>query len=730
MSEELPNKLSTDIISSDAIDDATQGGSDDTPPGEPVVPEPILLSPQEVLERAKLEREKAWEETRQAMPLKVKVREVDFDHFKNRYSLEEGLEIIEVLRGHQHIVREIWEEGQLHPLSRWNKRMYGKPTKLTKLKEGEETWIQRVRIQSPQLLLLLSRLTGHRNTWAKAGPRVFYRPFVTFYYYLPQMKECLAILEENWAKVDEQGDMERATSDELKPKGENKLDESQEDVEADDDESFKPRSPADSVSGPIADSVIALRHVREYIEFVETKIIPQWKRAAGTTQRKVRFTDLWMSFQPGELVYVPPASETSAEQVWPAPANMSQGVWRLHTISRDEFPNHNLSDIPIDSGQELDLWCYFIDFNGVSYEPFAHRFSIKAFEDQRDITTLQVYPMRFLKDADKLLDAQRELGKWFQTALKEKYLYYDGWTLVQEPTDNTELEERGNPDHVDGQVIIDFVEAHKFDSELALKSDKTLTGWGESEWSAGEDPIVIRHWDCTDRSELLGEVTENVQRYEFFAGILSDRDFETNKFLRAFQAGNTTQIEPEDLVLLPRRVVAYTFRERKFVRLDIKWLKHIPTSEDVFKDLKIDEDHKHMVRALVKTHFQKQSIQKIQPSSSLNQDLIRGKGSGLVILLHGVPGVGKTATAEAVAQANKKPLFAITCGDLGFTPKEVETNLKDIFRLAHLWDCVLLLDEADIFLSRRDLYDLNRNALVSGTCYVPRLSDRIAHILS
>lgn len=147
--------------------------------------------------------------------------------------------------------------------------------------------------------------------------------------------------------------------------------------------------------------------------------------------------------------------------------------------------------------------------------------------------------------------------------------------------------------------------------------------------------------------------------------------------------------------------------------LDIKSLKSLPTSEDVFKDLKIDPSHRTMVMSLVKSHLEKQTAKKLRPSISLNQDLIRGKGSGLVILLHGVPGVGKTATAEAIAQTNKKPLFIITCGDLGFTPKEVEDSLKDIFRLANLWDCVLLLDEADIFLSRRELGDLKRNALVS-----------------
>ena len=103
------------------------------------------------------------------------------------------------------------------------------------------------------------------------------------------------------------------------------------------------------------------------------------------------------------------------------------------------------------------------------------------------------------------------------------------------------------------------------------------------------------------------------------------------------------------------------------------------------------------------------------------QDFIRGKGKGLVILLHGAPGVGKTATAEAIAYAHRKPLFSITCGDLGIEPTGVERTLSEIFRLANLWDCVLLLDEAEIFLSHREKKDdnLQRNALVSSKHLIP-----------
>lgn len=148
--------------------------------------------------------------------------------------------------------------------------------------------------------------------------------------------------------------------------------------------------------------------------------------------------------------------------------------------------------------------------------------------------------------------------------------------------------------------------------------------------------------------------------------------------------------------------------------LDSRSLQPLPNSEDAFRDLEIDHRHKRLVKALVKDHLDKHAKLRMHPVVTMSQDLIRGKGTGLFILLHGVPGVGKSATAEAVAQASKKPLFAITCGDLGVTPQGVEDSLAAIFRLAYQWDCILLLDEAGVFLSRRELGDLKRNALVSG----------------
>ncbi|KAK7211817.1 hypothetical protein V2G26_018995 [Clonostachys chloroleuca] len=94
-------------------------------------------------------------------------------------------------------------------------------------------------------------------------------------------------------------------------------------------------------------------------------------------------------------------------------------------------------------------------------------------------------------------------------------------------------------------------------------------------------------------------------------------------------------------------------------------------------------------------------------------DIVRGKGRGLIILLHGPPGVGRTSTAEAIAAYTKRPLYVLTSGDIGITSKDIEASLSYHFNLASSWGCIMLIDEADVFLMKRDWHDIERDALVS-----------------
>ncbi|KAK8250829.1 P-loop containing nucleoside triphosphate hydrolase protein [Phyllosticta capitalensis] len=157
------------------------------------------------------------------------------------------------------------------------------------------------------------------------------------------------------------------------------------------------------------------------------------------------------------------------------------------------------------------------------------------------------------------------------------------------------------------------------------------------------------------------------------------------------------------LLLLPPNTFGYFMRERKWHNIMIENMSEVCWDKDAFKSLVMDSSTKELIMALVTSQ--------IEPSQAT--ELMSNKGNGLIILLHGGPGTGKTLTAESVAEYTKKPLYRITSGDIGTTPSEVEKYLDVVLDLGRRWDCVVLLDEAEVFLQARTLTDLARNSLVS-----------------
>ncbi|MBD3635614.1 MAG: AAA family ATPase [Methylophaga sp.] len=93
-------------------------------------------------------------------------------------------------------------------------------------------------------------------------------------------------------------------------------------------------------------------------------------------------------------------------------------------------------------------------------------------------------------------------------------------------------------------------------------------------------------------------------------------------------------------------------------------------------------------------------------------DIIEGKTAGNVILCKGVPGVGKTLTAEIYSELIERPLYLLHSGSLGTNAKDIEANLRVIFSRAERWNCVLLLDEADVFIVTRS-DNIEQNAIVA-----------------
>ncbi|KAE8378061.1 P-loop containing nucleoside triphosphate hydrolase protein [Aspergillus bertholletiae] len=163
------------------------------------------------------------------------------------------------------------------------------------------------------------------------------------------------------------------------------------------------------------------------------------------------------------------------------------------------------------------------------------------------------------------------------------------------------------------------------------------------------------------------------------------------------------QLTEEHLLLCTDTVPAFSFEDKKFLTANIGDLEDITFNQEVFRQLVLPDPTKEIVRVMVQSHVNGVEF----------DNLTKGKGKGLIMLLHGPPGVGKTMTAEAVAEYSQRPLYTITSGELGTTSGDLEDNLNRALEIAKAFRAVLLLDEADVFMEERSTKNIAHNALVA-----------------
>jgi SpoVK/Ycf46/Vps4 family AAA+-type ATPase len=101
----------------------------------------------------------------------------------------------------------------------------------------------------------------------------------------------------------------------------------------------------------------------------------------------------------------------------------------------------------------------------------------------------------------------------------------------------------------------------------------------------------------------------------------------------------------------------------------------------------------------------------------------------LVTNRNGPPGVGKSLTAECIAEYAKKPIIPLSVGNLVAVEDSIEERLIEAFANASRLGAILLLDEADVVLEARSFEEIRINGIVSGshTLY-PKAKDAFTKI--
>jgi hypothetical protein len=416
----------------------------------------------------------------------------------------------------------------------------------------------------------------------------------------------------------------------------------------------------------------------------------------------IEYPDLWHLFRRGDFVM----SQSNREQAYQV-INYSGG--RDPLVEFITQPNEKVHPV---NGFTLD--CCNLGFDGNSYVPKLEKFSIRKFPGRQPITSLSVYPLRFDSKADRLRSTFLDRGVRFLQLTSSPFSHkmLTGKTLDE-------------PSHdMDAQVVIDMTLAININPIWRPKTEISEDDLTEPDGRETRSPTSCKHMRGTEGCCGSDYIFKDLE--------IGKLDLSTylreNSHLLSPRKGQ--DLKEEERILLPYWVYGFVLRTRQWITLRIEDLSEVKFEND-FDELLLPDSHKQTVQALVKTHENARSKSSTGTSSvGAGLDLVKGKGTGLIILLHGEPGryrpsgrflqcaltayrVGKTSTAECVADDTKRPLFPITCGDIGETATEVENNLHRNFRLAHKWGCVLLLDEADVFLAKRNRTDLRRNAVTS-----------------
>ena len=178
-----------------------------------------------------------------------------------------------------------------------------------------------------------------------------------------------------------------------------------------------------------------------------------------------------------------------------------------------------------------------------------------------------------------------------------------------------------------------------------------------------------------------------------------------------------TELPPRLLWLTWPAVAGFSFAAKAWGVVLVDGLREPTFNERAFEQLVLPASHKRLIHALVMSHGD---------GGRQTADLIAGKGEGSIFLLHGPPGVGKTLTAEAIAEMLHRPLYSVSMGELGTTPESLERNLFDILQLCVPWNALVLIDEAEMLLERRSRSEIHRNAMV---CVMLKLLEYYSGVL-
>lgn len=361
----------------------------------------------------------------------------------------------------------------------------------------------------------------------------------------------------------------------------------------------------------------------------------------------------------------------------------------------------------------------YLEYDGKSFGMGMMDVDVDFFKGARKITSLATYPLIYHKDQNAVRQQLIERGKKFVSLKGMNYRFHRGMAFYKKKRGVAKV-------NINGRVMVDSATHRRINPNYPVSTVKPNEDDGErseqdtdeesccccgpssdEDAAPGDDTIELIEEEVKPRKKVKVVYEDDGTPKVITVDVDSDgEDINEEKIEKLEDDGKLDREFTEEQLLLASPVVlGFAFSEKLWLELTVSGVKDIEWNEGAFDSLVLPDNQKSIVKALVESHTF-HAAQNIE-------DVIQGKGKGLVAVLHGPPGTGKTLTAEGIAELLKRPLYMVSAGELGTDPRTLEGELNKLLDLSHSWGAVLLLDEADVFLEKRTIQDIHRNALVS-----------------
>ncbi|KAI0178526.1 P-loop containing nucleoside triphosphate hydrolase protein [Hypoxylon sp. FL1284] len=425
------------------------------------------------------------------------------------------------------------------------------------------------------------------------------------------------------------------------------------------------------------------RHIDVVLDFLDKTLGDQIRKEELRHKNPIptaTFDKLWLIMKPGEVVY----------------AKHDYG-WTPFIISRVRHDSPGKDDRP---GSYI-VDCWNITYSAERFSRTMQTFDVESFTGEEAITNLSVIPARFFRgekgdmDPEEARKKQIELGRAAWALAKgPRFMSYEGTLVSKDETHDWE-ESASATGYISGRVVVDCPGLkYSFDYPGEPPRPRRHSMRPPHRPAPPKDSLPYLSPSCgcsaCDKENSKGALSP----FASFEDLDPARDSDP---------------EPElYFIALSKTVPGFILGERRWGYFAVENLSEVKFDKEAFKYLVLDDDVKQTVRALV-GKFASAGGQ-ISPWPN---DFIKNKGQGRIFLLHGSPGVGKTCTAECVAELTHRPLISLTSGDLSTSAYSAEKSLEYFLQLGERFGAMVLLDEADVYLEARRSQDIERNGLVS-----------------